>query len=301
MVNMRQKRVLIFGGTGFIGGNLANALSHECDVTVSVRNRSKGKDIKNNVLVDLLAPETIEKALLSVRPDIVINAAGVIENTSKARQNVEFTTNILKSVLKSGLKLKKIVVFGSAAEYGLVDKLPVPETAPLNAVSPYAVSKKEEVKTALNFAKEHGLPVVVPRIFNPIGENMPKHQLIPNLIRQKRLIRAGKSDTVEISRLDSARDFVDIKDVVEAIRLLAHGGRDGEIYNVGSGIKTTIKDVIEILFADVKDSFSIVEQSGSKEPQVASQADISKIAKELKWKPEHSLEGTLRRIETYGA
>jgi GDP-4-dehydro-6-deoxy-D-mannose reductase len=228
----------------------------------------------------------------------VISCAGIVENSDAAKLNVIFTTNILQSVVDLGLNLHRIITLGSAGEYGIVEpgELPVKETNPLRGTSHYAVSKLEEVKAALRYRDEYGLPVVVARLFNPIGAGMPSRQLIPRIITRLAEIKAGTADTLEVNRLDAKRDYVDVRDVATAIHILleAKDLRYG-VYNVGSGRETSNRDLIECIlqYSDLSKRPNIIETASESEPIVASCADISRL-RELGWQPIHTTEEVIR-------
>src|SRR5579871_530738 len=169
-------KILLLGASGFIGSHVKSVLSQKHDVLGGTPKPKSKRDLK----VDLLDQKTI-MAALEAQPEVIINCAGVVENTARAKLNVEFTSNLLQAVDESGLKVRRIIISGSAAEYGPVadDKQAVPENAPLNANSVYGLSKLEESQLALRFRAEKNLPITIARIFNPIGIGMHRRLIIP--------------------------------------------------------------------------------------------------------------------------
>jgi len=290
-------RTLILGADGFIGRQATMVLAKDNEVYRGLHSADGGK---NAVKVNLLDKTTISAALSTVKPQIIINCAGVVENSDKAKLNIEFTKNLLDAVVTSGLKFKKIIICGSAAEYGQVDpsNLPVSEEVSLNALNDYGRSKLQETELALGYKHKYGLPIIIARIFNPIGLGMHKRMIIPGILRQVIAIKEGAPGVIEVSRLDSTRDYVNVKDVAQAIKAIALGQTHYDIYNIGSGRSTSNQELID----RVLDNFSlakrpqIIETLADPEPQQASRADISRIRTDLGWAPEYRIEESIREI-----
>lgn len=289
-------KILVIGANGFVGNSVANTLSKKHEVFRATRQT----DAINNLHVDLLDRKSIADLLDEVKPEVIINNAGVVENSEKAAQNVTFTQNLLEVVAESGLVLKRIIISGSAAVYGQVvpENIPVPEDAPLNASAGYGLSKLEEEKIALELGAKHNLPVVVARIFNPIGAGMHEKFLIPKIISQVKEFEAGTKNSVEVSRLDSKRDYIDIQDVATAVAILAESDPRESIYNVGSGQATSNGELIQLVLSNINIATkpNIIETSGEPEVLVAIQADISRLSNEFGWKPEHDMADTVKEI-----
>jgi GDP-4-dehydro-6-deoxy-D-mannose reductase len=252
------------------------------------------------IQADLLDKSSIKKALTIARPNIVINCAGIVDNSDASLNNIAFTTNLLESINESELKLDSIIILGSAAEYGLVDpkNVPVREDAPLNANAGYGLSKLKESQFALEYSKAKNLPVTVARIFNPIGSGMHHRFLVPKIIAQVNEIISGGKPSIEVSRLDSKRDYINVKDVAGAIAILAERHPRDKIYNIGSGKATSNGKLIEIILTNFKlpNPPQIIETSGESEQLVAIQADISRFANEFGWEPKFSIEDTIKEI-----
>lgn len=285
-------RVLVIGANGFVGRGVSEALSGKHEVIPSYRGSQH-----DGPSIDLQDPKSIADALNEVRPDAIVDCVGIVENSDKAADNPVFTRNLLEQVAASALPIKRVVIMGSAGEYGPVEKLPVSEDTPRRATSPYGVSKIEEVDTALDF-REKGLPVVVARLFNPIGSGMPDRMIIPGVMRQLVEVNAGRKDTVEVGRLDAKRDYIDVADVGNAVAALLSKTPKEAVYNIGSGVSTTNRQLVELILAEsgLKVQPNIVETSDTPEPLFAVQADISRLHNEFGWEPRVSIEDTVRSV-----
>jgi nucleoside-diphosphate-sugar epimerase len=289
-------KVLLLGADGFIGSKVRQVLAADHEVHGSSRD-GRGD---NTVKIDLLNRHTIAEALKEIRPEVIINCAGVVEDSKEAEKNFLFTSNLLVAALASSLSFKSIFISGSAAEYGVVDKssIPVTEDVPLNANSGYGLSKLKESTKALEYRYKHNLPVIVGRIFNPIGAGMHPKFIIPGIMRQIDEIQGGKKDVIEVSRLDSKRDYIAVSDIAEAIKVLIEAKPKHSVYNIGSGKTTSNKELIDLVLenSNLSEEPKLVETSDQPEPLIAIQADITRITNEFDWRPTSTIEQTIREI-----
>lgn len=287
-------KILILGADGFIGTAVNDALAVEHDVIGS------SKEPSSPYYADLADKASVHSLLKKVSPDAIINCAGVVDKNGDTNLNAVFTGNLIEAANELELQLRRIIVLGSASEYGNVDpkNLPVDESAPLNANTGYGLSKLKETRLALELGKKYGLPVLVARIFNPVGRGMHPKFIIPSLLRQTQAIQSGERRIIEVNRLDSKRDYVHIKDVAAAIKTLIENNPKERVYNIGSGQSTTNGELVELIVQNSKleDRPGVSEISAAAEPLVASQADISRIKNELGWTPRHSLEEAIKDI-----
>jgi nucleoside-diphosphate-sugar epimerase len=294
----QELKVLVFGSTGFWGRNVVAVLVAAGHDVFEANRTTEGKD--GTYQVDLLQPVTIGNVLDQVRPDVIINCAGVVDASQSFDNNRIFTTNILDQISAKKMKPRRIVVAGSAAEYGVVrpEDIPVDEDAPLNATSPYGMSKVKESMAALTLGRAYQLPVVVARIFNPIGPGMGPRFLIPRILGQIEEIKQGTRDAIEISRLDAERDCLDVRDAAEAVRAIIEGEPKANVYCIGSGVATTNGQIVKLLLegSGLPAETPIRETSAEKEPLVATQANIDRIQAEFGWKPVRSIEETIGEI-----
>lgn len=293
-------RVLVCGADGFLGNTVASVLERDHEVYFGVRENPD--EPQKRVLIDLGNKSNVQSVLSRIRPEVIVNCAGIVDPAGDVSQNVAFTRNILESVEEESVDVKKIILAGSAGEYGVVapEELPVTEDTPLCATSDYAKSKIDEITFAKEFAAQHSLNVVEARIFNPIGPGMHERFLVSRIIQQIREIKAGtrNRDGLEINRLDAARDYIDVRDVAEAIHaLIEHTTRYSE-YNIGSGHSMTNKELIDRLlrYSDVGGEVNVIELSAHAEPSVASAADITRVSSDTGWRPNISIDQTIQDI-----
>jgi nucleoside-diphosphate-sugar epimerase len=285
-------RILLIGADGFVGRNIAQVLRDEHEIFEATRS---GK-----WRVDLLNKDSIAKALRATQPEVVINAAGVVDTTQDVDLNVSFSKNLLEQIAATAPGIKRVIITGSAAEYGIVSAkdIPVSEDTPRHATSGYGFSKLREVDTALELGKKYHVPIVVARLFNPIGPGMHPRFLVPKIIGQISEVNSGQQVSIDISRRESKRDYIDIRDIAVAYKLLAEKAPQHPVYNIGSGRSTTNEELVMhiVRACGIKQSPQINETALEAEPLIANQADITRIRTELGWEPRIGISESVKDI-----
>jgi GDP-4-dehydro-6-deoxy-D-mannose reductase len=111
-------------------------------------------------------------------------------------------------------------------------------------------------------------------------------------------VNAGMVDSIELSRLDSARDYVSVDDIASAFGAIIEGNPTHAVYNIGSGVSTTNGELLDMLVNSypIKKNIHIKQTSDIVEPLVAIQADIGRLANDFGWKPQTTLNDTVREI-----
>lgn len=286
----------MLGAEGFVGRNVLADLQHRDGVEVAFSSRGDAADHK----IDLLDRQSIGAALDDFNPSVIVNCAGIVANNEGAANNIEFCRNIFEEIISRNEPYPKVITTGSAAEYGVVGEgVLVSEDTPLRAESMYGKSKIEEGLLAKQYAEEYGVDVTVARVFNPIGPGMGEKFLLTSLLKQISELRDGQRDVIELSRLDSKRDYVDIRDVAHAIGEMATLAVKHSMYvNIGSGKSTSNGELLDELLSNfsLPQKPTIIETAESPEPAYAACADISRIKSEYGWTPRYNLATTVRDI-----
>lgn len=285
-------KVLVIGADGFVGQNVTKVIKADRKLEVITASRSGATDF----FVDLLDRASIKGVMGSQRPDVIVNCAGIVANTEEAFKNVEFTKNLLKEILSIGKPYAKLIISGSAAVYGVVKSGSVNEDAPVGGISNYAKSKIEEERVALEYSEKYGIKLTIARIFNPIGPGMGEKFLLTSLLRQINDVRSGVANSISLSRLDTKRDYIDVRDIASAVHALVVGADETthKILNVGSGHATSNGELLEALLSHIglNEKPTIIEIQKHPEPHYADCADTTRIQAEFNWKPEYDLNTT---------
>jgi len=194
----------------------------------------------------------------------------------------------------------KVLIACSSAEYGLVPptQSPIKEERLLTPVSPYGVSKVATECLGYQYFANYGLQVYLPRLFIHVGPGHPPATAIQNFARQLVMVKKGlRPPEIRVGRLDTARDFVDVRDGVRAIMQLVDRGNPGEPYNICTGKAHTTRWVLETLIDISKVNVTVTQDPTllrpSDEPLLV--GDPTKI-RTLGWCPNYTLEKTLADI-----
>ncbi|HMK53519.1 MAG TPA: SDR family oxidoreductase [Methanobacteriaceae archaeon] len=251
---MKNKKVAITGGLGFIGSHLVEELSQDNGVLI-IDNESSGsvENIKHleldNISLELGDINTVDLLNLFEDVDYVFHQAAMasvplsVDNPLLCNEiNVTGTLKILDAAQKLGVK--KVVFASSSAVYGDNENFPLSEVAPLNPKSPYAVSKATGELYCQVFTEVYGLPTVSLRYFNVFGPRQDPNssyaavipKFISALLNSERPVIHGNGE--------QTRDFIYVKDVVRANLHLCESKATG-VFNVASGSRISIKYLLE--------------------------------------------------------
>lgn len=216
--------------------------------------------------------------------------------------NVIGTLNLLEAVrnLPAGLRPVMLNV-GSCEEYGPQDDPPVPltEDAPLHPLSPYAVSKVTQTLLCRQYARSWELPVVMVRSFSHTGPGQDTRFAFPSFARQVARAEAGlEAPEIATGDLSAVRDFMDVRDVVDAYRRVVQSGRPGEIYNVCSGVPLTMEAGLNILLDGARRPLTVRVDPDRCRPSDTPHlvGDAAKLRGETGWAPEHDFANTLGEL-----
>jgi len=202
---------------------------------------------------DVCGRSALAAIVRKTKPDWVIHLAGLREGTDAEvqRVNVEGSENLL-GALRQDAPQARVLLIGTAAEYGFVDEadLPVTEPHPCRPVGAYATSKHEAVLAGLESARCGRQKVVVARPFNVIGPGLPPSLVLGAVVSQAaRAARASADPVVRVGNLDAQRDFVAVGDVADAYVRMLRGDHWGDVFNLCSGRPYAVRAAVELLLA----------------------------------------------------
>jgi GDP-4-dehydro-6-deoxy-D-mannose reductase len=287
-------KALVTGASGFVGGYLGAHLGEEGDEVVGL-DRDDGLDITDRQgVADTFArhaPEVVyHLAALSHVGESWGSAQLVIET------NVVGTLNVLDAARAAGTR--RVLVVGSAEEYGLVTGPPHPltEDEPLRPCTPYGASKVGAGFLALQAFLGTGLETIRVRAFNHTGPGQPPRFVVPALAhRVAQTERDSRDRSVVVGNLDPIREVNDVRDIVRAYRLLMVLGTPGDVYNVCGGVGVAVREVAQRLLAQATRPLEL-----RVDPTLARPADVpvlvgdpSKLVATTGWQPRLTLDDTL--------
>ena len=289
------ERILVTGAAGFLGASaVRRLLDRGFAVEAVVHPRSDRWRLHDLSLpvhaLDLSDAVAVGRLVGSVRPAYVLHLAahGAYPWQEDARAIVE--TNVLGShhVFRAaaGASVRLVVNAGSSSEYGYRDE-PMREADRIEPNSVYAVAKAAQTHLCHLVSVETGCPMVTFRLFSVYGPWEEPRRLVPTAIR-----RARAGEPLDMVGPDTARDFVYVEDVLDAFtdfdRLT---GCHGEVFNLGSGTQTTMRDFVAALETALGTRVQVRWSTLLPRRWDATrwQADASKARQCLGWTPRHDL------------
>jgi UDP-glucose 4-epimerase len=284
---------LVTGGAGFIGSHLVDRLiasGRRVRVLDSfvVGRRANLQQHNGDERLEIVEGDVADKAIVSsacegvervfhlaARADIV---PSIQDPEAYFRSNVDGTFAVLEAARAHNVR--RVVYVASSSSYGIPAVFPTPETAPADPQYPYALTKYLGEHLVLHWAKVYRMPAVSVRFFNvygPRARTSGTYGAVFGVFLAQLL--AGKPLTV-VGDGEQTRDFTFVSDAVDALVTVAEGDKSGEVYNVGSGAPVSVNELVRLLGSPP--SVHIPKRPG--EPD-CTWADISKIERELNWRP----------------
>lgn len=289
---MKKKRLLVLGGTGFVGSHIKSILSSKYDVYLSGRE------------VDVRNAERVHELVARQMPDEVMHLAAVttvvesFQNQSETYEiNFGGTLNLLMALRQCHFKGRMLYV-GSSQVYGspLVGELPVTEESPLRPLNPYAVSKIAAEALCYQWSQMEKFEIVMARPFNHIGPGQSERFAIADFARQMAEIRLGRRKPVlQVGDIDDTRDFADVRDVVRAYATLLENGHNGNVYNVCSGVERSVRSLIEHLIALANVDVQVEQDASRMRPAELRRlwGSFAKLQTDTGWQPQIKVEQSL--------
>lgn len=286
-------KCIVTGGAGFIGSHLVERLLEDGHSVTVLDNFSTGRMKNLDKVGDNHKQLSIQCVDISnfaeIKPffngvDWVFHLAALADIVPSIQQplayhiaNVDGTIAVLEAARSA--RVKRFIYAASSSCYGIPDKFPTPETAPIRPMYPYALTKYLGEQYVLHWNKIYNLPCISLRLFNvygPRARTSGTYGAVFGVFLAQKL--AGKPFTV-VGDGTQTRDFTFVTDVVEAFVKAAESDIVGAVMNVGSGNTYSVNYLVSLLCGDV---VHIPKRPG--EPDCTF-ADTGKISQMLGWQP----------------
>jgi UDP-glucose 4-epimerase len=298
------KRALVTGGAGFIGSHLARVLINNGLEVIVLDNLSMGKrenvpegaefvygDVRsqtnvNNVIrgVELIFHEA---ARVSIR-------ASIKEFYEDAETNLMGTINLLRCCL--GSEVKKIVYASSMAVYAdCSSPVQITEDYKQQPISPYGISKLASEKYCLQFSKETGIVCHVLRYFNTYGAGQTLTPYVGVITIFVNHLLQGEPPVI-FGDGEQRRDFVHVSDIVSANLLSMNSQIPSGIFNVGTGIGTSVNEIADLLCRKIDSGIRPVYAGEHNGELKYSIANINKTVKDLSYRPRGKLKDRIIEV-----
>ncbi len=299
-----RKRILITGIHGFIGSSLVRFIENHYS-QYEIFGISKNVDKKKYVFtLDVANSKKLSMALKEIKPDFIFHLAGGRQNSDDRIFSSNFLTtrSLLKSVEKISGFNPRIIIPGTAAEYGKIgdSRKLVKESDFAQPVSWYGFVKYMQTSLSLMYASR-GLNIVVVRMFNISGVGVPSGLSLGKFAQEIALIEKGRKPAImETKNLGGRRDFVDIADACSALMKIAERGKSGEIYNICSGRGYAVRDLLSQLLAIARAGhIKIKEDKHNSSESFDIIGSNAKLRRTIFWQPTIKIEQSLQNTLDY--
>ena len=300
-----MKKALITGSQGFVGHYLRRELEANGYAVTGLDRR----DEPDTVVADLLNEERIRQVIADLAPDAVFHLAGqasVARSWQVPQKTVEMNVvaaiNLMEAV-RASVPTCRMVMVGSSDQYGSLGDAGqrVDETMDMHPQTPYAVSKKAQEEMVQVYVRAYGMNICMTRSFNHGGAGQAKGFLIPDFASGVVAVERGEASCLRVGNLTARRDFTHVRDVVRAYRLIAEKGRQGEVYNVGSGTTHSAQEILDLLRSMAKCQIPVEQDTAKMRPSDTPVicCDHSKLTQDTGWQSEESLDTILRETLAY--
>jgi len=309
--SLRDARVLVTGGCGFIGSHLTRRLLaegaevHALTSEVSSVFPRRLLDLRGTIVVhegNLMDRSAMDALVRNARPAYVFHL-GAYTHVGKSWQrvdeciqaNIQGTMNLLQALAPTGYE--RFVNTGTSEIYGDID-VPFREDAVVDPISPYSVSKYAAERFCRLFQRSHGWPIVMLRPFNAFGPSQSPDRVIPEII-----VRAFRKEELAMTQGLQTREFNYVEDLADGfVRAATTPGVEGEIFNLGCGEEISMRDVatmiLDIMGNPIEPKFGALPERPTEIMRMY--CDSTKARERLGWAPKHTLrEGLAKTIEWY--
>jgi len=315
----RNGPVLVTGAAGFGGSHLVEHLLEHGERVVALdhpearpEHLAAVRDRIDYLVCDLADGDVdgVRKTFGGREFKAVYHLAGlasVRRSFGEVRRTLEVnalaTLNLLGALLRQGTPPRLLLV-GSAEQYGTgpVGEAGFTEDAAQQPVSPYALSKVWQETLGFFYSRTERWPIVMTRTFNHTGPRQAPDFVCADFARQIARIELRLCEPVlRVGNLAAARDFLDVRDVVAAYRLVLERGAAGSAYNVCSGRVWSISELLQILLGHAVIKIKVEVEVGRHRPVdiLVLHGDPGRLVRDTGWEPRHAMESTLNDLLEY--
>lgn len=277
------KSIAVTGGAGFIGRHLVQALCAEGHHVVVIDRQSEtfSADGKSEYRsADLSVSSSIAKVLRGI--GLLFHLAGSADGSLSVRYprrdfeaNCVSTFNVLEAAALAGIE--RVVYVSSASVYGRPSAFPVGENHSTLPIIPYAASKLSGEHIGMAWWHSHGLPFVVARPFCVYGPGESPDRALVEVSRYVRWHLNNLPVQIVGDGMHKTRDFIHVSDLVAGLILVANRGTPGAIYNIGTGVETSMSDLVQLIQKATRRTVQTRELPHITDDTYRLVADISKI------------------------
>jgi len=299
-------KILLTGGTGFLGSHLITKLLELDHSILVVDNLSLGKkeflpsskDKLQFEECDITKKQRLEAVLETFKPEVIIHLAAIHyipycnEYPFKTlKTNVVGTRNLLEICFEAP---PEIFFFSSTAAVYPIRDIANREDSETSPTDIYGISKLIGEDLVHLYHLKTGVRAIIGRLFNMYGPNPTNPHLIPEIIKQ---IQSNQR-TLKLGNLEAKRDFIYVKDVADAIINLINSNVEFGIFNIGTGLEYSGNEIIHFIQEILSEKIEIIQDKNKlrKSDRMHLLANIDKIKNYTNWSPQWNLKDGLKEL-----
>ena len=300
----KRKKILIVGGTGFIGFHLVFQLTKKNYSVSSLSTKLPIKERKipkvNYLICDICKFNQLKKVLKNKNFDYVVNLGGYVDHSNKKKTYESHFTgckNLTKIFLQK--KINRFIQIGSSIENG-GKKSPQTESSLTKESlikSVYGLAKYRASQHLIDLHKKFNFPAVILRLYLVYGPKQDTNRFLPIIIKN-----CLNNKSFPCSTGKQFRDFLYIQDLIDLIKkfLNIKTSLNGEIFNIGSGKPRNIKKTIQLIIKQVKGGRPLYGKIKLRKDEIIKlYPNLKKIKKHINWKPKVSFKLGLKKSINY--
>ena len=254
------------------------------------------------------------RIMADIKPAIIFHLAAQSYPTVSVQRpqetmetNINGTINLFESIKEIRKTHKEydpvVVVACSSAEYGsslTPENVPIPEDVMLLPVHPYGVTKVAQDLLSYQYFINDKIKTVRARIFNTTGPRKV-NDVASDFTRRAVLIDKGKEKVLRVGNLHAKRAITDVRDLIQAMILLAEKGEYGEVYNISGSKVYQISELIRLIETVMNRKFDLEVDPSLMRPtdEPIIYGDSTRLSKDTGWKQRYPLEQTLKDMIAY--
>ena len=291
-------KILILGGSGFLGKHLIKSYltSEKINIYTVTRKPFEMDGVKKKYFGDVSNVDFLKNLINQIKPKIIFYLISDFtflknDNLSSYLKNSTIRTLNLSSAINNDMR---IVYVGSAAQYGNVKTLKrkVVESDSFNPVTSYGLMKSFEEIQLRYLVNKYNFNIVYTRIFNLIGPGEPPMTVAGSMVSQLLY-----SNHIKHGNLSPERDFLDVRDAANALKIIGSKGKKDLVYNICSGSGTKIGDLLHIIIKTSGKKAKIEKNINlSKGIDIPKIIGCNKQLLKLGWIQRYSLENSVKDL-----
>jgi nucleoside-diphosphate-sugar epimerase len=284
-------KLLVLGGTSYLASHfiayMEQKFSAKAGVFFASRHRDEKVSEKHIKIDDVIRFVEWSDTIAALKPDYIINFIGATYSRNLDEfiaVNFEFPRRLVEFCQVRAPQLRKLVLIGSASEFGDTGRQAASESSIMNPVNYYGLSKSLQTSYFRYVSAIKFLPVNIARIFNVVAPNPPPKSAFSAFIQK--IHAANDGDVIETENLNLNRDFIALEDVCSALERIIFGDRVGEDYNICSGKQLKLFDMVQQLIQLSGKRIELTQRVDSNTPTIqTSLGSPQKLRDHFDWSP----------------